>query len=150
MSRLDSQRVRSVHAGRWSGLSATVRVLDWETTGQGRRLHDLRHTAACLWLSHRVEPGTVQAWCGHESIATTNRYLHFLGTDADKAGLDKLNDGPGSAGVHAMSERGHRTQETPPNLGAYGLVGRGLHDGAACGNRTHDLLITSETLYRLS
>jgi integrase len=78
--------------------TATVRVLAWETTGQGRRLHDLRHTAACLWLSRGVEPGTVQAWCGHESIATTNRYLHFLGTDADKAGLNKLNDGLGSAG----------------------------------------------------
>lgn len=78
--------------------TATVRVLDWGKTGQGRRLHDLRHTAACLWLSRGVEPGTVQAWCGHESIATTNRYLHFLGTDADKAGLNKLNDGLGSAG----------------------------------------------------
>jgi len=29
---------------------------------------------------------------GHESIATTNRYLHFLGTSADQAGLDRLND----------------------------------------------------------
>ncbi|MBO0609578.1 tyrosine-type recombinase/integrase [Myceligenerans salitolerans] len=76
----------------------TVRELQWKKTGRGRRLHDLRHTAACLWLSRGVEPGTVQAWCGHESIATTNRYLHFLGTDADKAGLNKLNDGLGSAG----------------------------------------------------
>lgn len=80
----------------WRG--HTVRDLKWKETGRGRRLHDLRHTAACLWLSRGVEPGTVQAWCGHESIATTNRYLHFLGTDADKAGLNKLNDGPGSAG----------------------------------------------------
>lgn len=78
--------------------STSLRWLDWAKTGRGRRLHDLRHTAACLWLSRGVEPGTVQAWCGHESIATTNRYLHFLGTDADKAGLNKLNDDPGSAG----------------------------------------------------
>jgi integrase len=35
--------------------------------------------------------GTVQAWLGHESIATTNRYLHFVGTGADLAGLDRLN-----------------------------------------------------------
>jgi hypothetical protein len=28
---------------------------------------------------------------GHESIATTNRYLHFLGTSAHRAGLDRLN-----------------------------------------------------------
>ncbi|WP_369370753.1 tyrosine-type recombinase/integrase [Promicromonospora sp. Populi] len=72
--------------------TATLRTLDWEKTGQSRRLHDLRHTAACLWLARRVDPGTVQAWCGHESIATTNRYLHFLGTGADVAGLDRLND----------------------------------------------------------
>ena len=75
--------------------SSSLRALDWPRTGRGRRLHDLRHTAACLWLSRGVDPGTVQAWCGHESIATTNRYLHFLGTGAHRAGLDRLNDGPG-------------------------------------------------------
>ncbi len=72
--------------------SATLRTLRWSETGQGRRLHDLRHTAACLWLARGVDPGTVQAWMGHESIATTNRYLHFLGSSADKAGLDRLNE----------------------------------------------------------
>lgn len=74
--------------------SAVLRTLDWEKTGRGRRLHDLRHTAACLWLARRVDLATVQAWCGHESAATTNRYLHFLGTGADVAGLERLNDGP--------------------------------------------------------
>ncbi|WP_322972667.1 tyrosine-type recombinase/integrase [Cellulomonas fengjieae] len=78
--------------------SAVLRTLHWTTTGGGRRLHDLRHTAACLWLSRGVDPGTVQAWCGHESIATTNRYLHFLGTGADQAGLSRLNEGPGRPG----------------------------------------------------
>jgi len=28
---------------------------------------------------------------GHESIATTNLYLHFLGTGAHRAGLERLN-----------------------------------------------------------
>jgi len=28
---------------------------------------------------------------GHASIATTNLYLHHLGTTADRAGLDRLN-----------------------------------------------------------
>lgn len=74
--------------------TAVLRALDWEKTGQGRRLHDLRHTAACLWITRHVDLTTVQAWCGHESIATTNRYLHFLGTGADVAGLERLNDGP--------------------------------------------------------
>lgn len=29
---------------------------------------------------------------GHASIATTNLYLHHLGTPADRAGLARLND----------------------------------------------------------
>jgi hypothetical protein len=35
------------------------------------------------------------------SIATPNRYLHFLGTGADAAGLEKLNSQPGYAGGYA-------------------------------------------------
>ena len=59
---------------------------------EGRRIHDLRHTAACLWLARGVDPVTVQAWMGHASIATTNLYLHHLGTAADQAGLGRLNE----------------------------------------------------------
>lgn len=71
--------------------SAFKRTLDWSSVAEGRRIHDLRHTAACLWLSLGVDPVTVQAWMGHASIATTNLYLHHLGTAADRAGLDRLN-----------------------------------------------------------
>lgn len=71
--------------------SAFKRTLRWPTLAQGRRIHDLRHTAACLWLARGVDPVTVQAWMGHASIATTNLYLHHLGTSADRAGLDRLN-----------------------------------------------------------
>lgn len=78
--------------------SAVLRSLQWSTTGRGRRIHDLRHTAACLWLARGVDPGTVQAWMGHESIGTTNRYLHFLGTGADLAGLARLNVTSGDTG----------------------------------------------------
>lgn len=67
------------------------RTTHWQTTAQGRRVHDLRHTAACLWLSKGVNPSTVQAWMGHASIATTNIYVRHLGTGADRAGLDRLN-----------------------------------------------------------
>lgn len=82
--------------------SAVLRTLDWRTTSDGRRLHDLRHTAACLWLARGVDPGTVQAWMGHESIATTNRYLHHLGTGADMAGLARLNEAlGGTRGAHS-------------------------------------------------
>ncbi|HEU4545360.1 MAG TPA: tyrosine-type recombinase/integrase [Microlunatus sp.] len=61
----------------------------------GGRLHDLRHTAACPWLTRDVDLSTVSAWLGHASISTTNRYLHHLGTSADTAGLERLNRGRG-------------------------------------------------------
>ena len=75
-----------------------MRAVHWRRTSHGRRIHDLRHTAACLWLSRGVDPGTVQAWMGHESIATTNLYLHFLGTGAHRVGLELLNLPRGAAG----------------------------------------------------
>ena len=77
--------------------TAFKRTLAWATVAEGRRIHDLRHTAACLWLARGVDVVTVQAWMGHASIATTNLYLHHLGTSADKAGLDRLNR-PGHTG----------------------------------------------------
>jgi integrase len=80
--------------------SAFKRTLHWSELARGRRIHDLRHTAACLWLSRGVDPGTVQAWMGHASIATTNIYLHHLGTPADRAGLDRLNTRGYTGGTH--------------------------------------------------
>jgi integrase len=69
------------------------RTTRWPISGEGRRVHDLRHTAACLWLARGVDPATVQAWMGHASIGTTNIYIRHLGTGADRAGLDRLNSG---------------------------------------------------------
>lgn len=80
--------------------SSLLRSTRWESVGMGRRVHDLRHTAACLWLTRGVDLGTVSAWLGHASIATTNRYLHYLGTAADTAGLALLNRPRGAQGVH--------------------------------------------------
>ena len=77
--------------------SPVKRSVHWSAVAPGRRIHDLRHTAACLWLTRGVDPVTVQAWLGHASIATTNIYLHHLGSSADRAGLDRLN-ALGSAG----------------------------------------------------
>ncbi len=62
--------------------------------------HGLRPTAACLGLARGVDPVTAQARMGHASIATTNLYLHHLGTSADRAGLDRLN-----AAGHAFAPR---------------------------------------------
>jgi integrase len=81
--------------------SAFQRASSWETVAMGRRFHDLRHTAACLWLTRGVDLSTVSAWLGHASVTTTNRYLHYLGTAADSAGLERLNRARGAHGVHA-------------------------------------------------
>jgi integrase len=53
--------------------SAFQRSSAWDTVAMGRRLHDLRHTAACLWLTRGVDLSTVSAWLGHASMTTTNR-----------------------------------------------------------------------------
>ena len=53
---------------------------------------------ACGWPAG-VDPVTVQAWLGHASIATTNIYLHHLGSSADRAGLDRLNALGGAGGA---------------------------------------------------
>lgn len=71
--------------------AAFKRGVKWDEHGRGRRLHDLRHTAACLWLARGVNSGSVKQWLGHASIATTNRYLHWMGTMSDAAGLALLN-----------------------------------------------------------
>lgn len=85
--------------------TAVLRTLNWVETGKGRRIHDLRHTAACLWLARGVDAGTVQQWLGHESIGTTNRYLHYLGTAADLAGLERLNEPRGQRGGNKPRKR---------------------------------------------
>jgi integrase len=79
--------------------SALKRTIGWTTLSQGRRIHDLRHTAACLWLARGVDLATVKSWMGHASVATTDIYLHHLGTGADRAGLDRLNS-RGAQGAH--------------------------------------------------
>lgn len=63
----------------------------WKKLSHGRRLHDLRHTAATEWLRHGIDVLTVKEWLGHSSLAMTQRYVHYLGTDADIAALRKLN-----------------------------------------------------------
>lgn len=79
--------------------SAVKRSVSWAAVARGRRIHDLRHTAACLWLARGVDAVTVQTWLGHASIATTNIYLHHLGTTADRAGLAQLNRSGGAGGA---------------------------------------------------
>lgn len=89
-----------VTTDRGAQLHATAfkRAADWPALGQGRRIHDLRHTAVCLWLARGVEPGTVKAWAGHSSISVTDKYIHYLGTAADRAARGRLNASGASGG----------------------------------------------------
>lgn len=41
-----------------------LRRLNWPETGRGRRLQDLRHTAASLWLAEGAAPADVRDWLG--------------------------------------------------------------------------------------
>lgn len=49
--------------------TAVLRRLDWPQTGRGRRLHDLRHTAAYLWLDEGVAARDVRDWMGPTRLA---------------------------------------------------------------------------------
>jgi integrase len=129
--------------------SAVLRAVKWQQTGHGRRLYDLRHTAACLWLARGVDPGTVQEWMGHESIATTDIYLHFLGIGATAAGLERLNAARGAPGGHRAKRRANHSGETRAILAAFSQVRTGFAGGGAEGIRTPDLLIANETRYQL-
>ena len=85
---------------------------------------------------------------GHESIATTNRYLHFLGTGADLAGLERLNSRPGApGGTREGDER--MTMREPRPVRRVSAGGTGFRWGGAEGIRTPDLLIANETRYQL-
>lgn len=44
--------------------ATVLRRLNWPETGHGRRLQDLRHTAASLWLAQGVAPADVRDWLG--------------------------------------------------------------------------------------
>ena len=48
---------------------AVLRRLNWTETGHGRRLNDLRQTAAALWLAEGVAPSTVREWMGPTRLA---------------------------------------------------------------------------------
>lgn len=67
------------------------RSVHWDDTARGRRPHDLRHTAATLWLRAGVDVKTVAAWLGHASTKLTlDTYGHWMGTDADRAAIARV------------------------------------------------------------
>lgn len=92
-----TDRGGSLHANRFRASSG------WDEFSEGRRLYDLRHTAVCLWLASGVPVSTVKEWAGHADISTTNVYVTFLGTDADRVGVARL-ERPGVASEQETSE----------------------------------------------
>jgi integrase len=74
------------------------RLSQWSKFCDGRRIHDLRHTAATLWLGMGVDPKTVQKWMGHESMQmTVDLYGHWMGSDADSAAIARVTAALGGA-----------------------------------------------------
>ncbi|MFJ2541553.1 tyrosine-type recombinase/integrase [Microbacterium sp. NPDC087589] len=64
----------------------------WKDHARGRRVQDLRHTAATLWLQNGVDLKTVQAWLGHSTAKlTADTYAHYMGSDADTAAVARMN-----------------------------------------------------------
>ncbi|TFC87683.1 site-specific integrase [Cryobacterium sp. TMT4-31] len=79
-------------AGNRIGAKNWGRKVAWGEHCLGRRIHDLRHTAATAWLSNGIDPKTVQTWLGHASVTlTVDTYAHYMGTDADIAAIAKMN-----------------------------------------------------------
>jgi integrase len=67
-------------------------AVHWNETALGRRPHDLRRTAASLWIAAGTHIKTVSAWLGHSTAKLTlDTYGHLMGTDADRAALARLN-----------------------------------------------------------
>lgn len=73
------------------------RAVNWNAKVPGYRIHDLRHSAISEWLSQGIEIETVRRWAGHESLATTNRYVHSTGR-ASRRATERLNHVWGSDG----------------------------------------------------
>lgn len=74
------------------------RSTGWSKHNRGRRIHDLRHTAATFWLSNGIDPKTVQTWLGHASMTlTVDTYAHWMGSDADLAAILRIDSLLGDA-----------------------------------------------------
>lgn len=74
------------------------RDVHWNATSLGRRPHDLRHTPASLWVAAGVDIKTVSVWSGHSTAKLTlDTYGHLMGTDAERAALERVNRSFGDA-----------------------------------------------------
>jgi site-specific recombinase XerD len=67
-------------------------------------MHDLRHSHASWLLAGGADIPVVKERLGHQSITTTEKYLHTLPT-ADTTALNALNRVRHGASHHAQSGR---------------------------------------------
>lgn len=82
------------------------RLVRWDATSLGRRPHDLRHTAASLWIAAGVDIKTVASWLGHSTAKLTlDTYGHLMGTDADRAAVERVNRSFGAASGPRQSQQ---------------------------------------------
>ncbi len=94
-----SDCVFTAPGGGWINVSNWRRSVRWSETSRDRRPYDLRHTAATTWLGLGIDIKTVQTWMGHASAELTlNLCGHYMGTDADRSGIARLNSAPGDEG----------------------------------------------------
>ena len=65
----------------------------------GRRVHDLRHTAATIRIQNGADIMTVQNWLGHDSVKLTlDTYAHSTETIADIASIAIMNTALNASG----------------------------------------------------
>lgn len=57
--------------------------------------HDLRHEAACRWLSRSLDLRAIQLLLGHADLKTTQRHLNVTDEELRKAIQEKLWIQPG-------------------------------------------------------
>jgi integrase len=148
----DEDRVFCREDGRAHSPGQVTKVFARLATSAGLRpirLHDLRHGAASLMLAGGTDLTVVSKHLGHSSIrVTADIYTHLLagvGRTAAEAAQALVPRGAAPAAITLRSLGRENDEATPPQGGE--AAG---DDGAACRNRTDDLLITSEMLYRLS
>jgi Phage integrase family len=118
----------------WSTATATAGL-------HGFRVHDLRHTAASIWLGAGADPKVVQRVLGHATAAMTmDLYGHLVDDNLWQAAqlvgdISGTSEAPG-AGAKTTATR---SQDKMPGNGSFS-------SGAAYRNRTDDLRITSASL----
>jgi integrase len=84
-------RVFGNSAGTLLSRANLVRDIHWEKVSGGKRLYDLRHTAATRWLRSGIDIHTVSVWLGHSKPTTTlAHYSHYMGGISDAAAMKRL------------------------------------------------------------